>query len=727
MLDVTEAIKQAYKTNNTYKCYDIHIPALDYHVNSEGKNDKLVNGSFKLKERLCSDKSLRFGSCEASEVTFLAADISQNIKGEEIVIDQYINETPVPFGRFRVYSCKKQGDSRYKEVVGYDKLAETDIDVSEWYNGLTFPMTLKAFRSSLLMHLGIEEVDQTLPNDDMEVTKTIEPTQISGRAVLEATVELNGAFGHINREGKFVRIVLQPSDDLYPVAEDDTLSKAMYKSVRFEEYTVKEIDKLIIRAEEDDIGSIVGTGTNAYIIEGNFLVFGKSASELEDIALNAFSNMVNRAYKPYTAQTIGLPYIEIGDTLQFDTNDAVVGYVLQRTLTGIQVLRDVFEAQGSEEVEQNFGVNKELLQIQGKYAKIKKDVDGIVQTVGNIEQGVYTEIEQLADQLVLKVDANGNLGMFKLSSLEDGTQVLIKADNIILEGLVTANGYFKILENGSIESIDGKFSGSIIGSTITGGTVYSLNFFQRDESGNIVYDSDDNPIESGLGAIINLDNGFAKFLGEASYQWLGESVEVHKAFMELFYGYLRLRNEEKERSLYVTSEGITTDINDIGSGTISFFDNTYKETHRGITIQTKKSPVALRSLENAVFLNPEADTSDGNMFVVDIGDDTREGRIRYGKAEVVDGTRTYVCGLRFSKDENSPALWVTDGTGSKGNLAPIYASNIAKPLKSIDVTKSSGQISKLDITYEDDTTAEVDVEYNSNGEITKIGSTIINY
>lgn len=37
----------------------------------------------------------------------------------------------------------------------------------------------------------------------------------------------------------------------------------------------------------------------------------------------------------------------------------------------------------------------------------------------------------------------------------------IKAANIQLEGLVTANGNFKILEDGSIETINGKFTGEI--------------------------------------------------------------------------------------------------------------------------------------------------------------------------------------------------------------------------------------------------------------------------
>ena len=49
--------------------------------------------------------------------------------------------------------------------------------------------------------------------------------------------------------------------------------------------------------------------------------------------------MAKRPYRPYEAQSIGLSYIEVGDALQFATDDSVVGYVLQRTLTGIQALK----------------------------------------------------------------------------------------------------------------------------------------------------------------------------------------------------------------------------------------------------------------------------------------------------------------------------------------------------------------------------------------------------
>lgn len=56
------------------------------------------------------------------------------------------------------------------------------------------------------------------------------------------------------------------------------------------------------------------------------------------------------------------------------------------------------------------------------------------------------------------IDVDGNLKSF-VGAGQDG--VKIKAANIQLEGIVTANGNFKILEDGSIEAKNGKFTGEI--------------------------------------------------------------------------------------------------------------------------------------------------------------------------------------------------------------------------------------------------------------------------
>lgn len=56
------------------------------------------------------------------------------------------------------------------------------------------------------------------------------------------------------------------------------------------------------------------------------------------------------------------------------------------------------------------------------------------------------------------IDSDGRLKAF-VGAGQEG--VKIKADHIQLEGIVTANGNFKILEDGSIETMNGKFSGEI--------------------------------------------------------------------------------------------------------------------------------------------------------------------------------------------------------------------------------------------------------------------------
>lgn len=626
MLGISEELRNILR-NDRFPLTDTITPK-DLEIIFDGMDpiyaDQVVDDSFELTESIITDDDIRFGACRASQIKFKLANVPEELKGREFTINQLISdEHIIPLGKFKVESAKLEDDLIFKEVIAYDKLKDADVDVSEWYNSL-FPSgdetyTLKQFRSSLLAYLGVEEVDQTLPNDDMTVTKTIEPTQISGRVVLEATVELNGAFGHINRQGKFVRIVLPKLID----STSEEITKDIYMTVKFEEYEVKPVDKLQVRSEEDDIGAIYGEGINTYVIQGNFLLYGKTAEELQTIAENVSVNIFGRAYRPYTAESIGLPYLEVGDTVTLTTEDTVVSYILQRTLTGIQALKDEFEAPGSEEREQNFGVNNEIIQLQGKFAKIKKDVDGIVQTVGDIEQGVYTEIEQLADQLVLKIDADGNIGMFKLSKQEDGTQVLIKANNIELEGLITANGGFRILLDGSFKAVAGEIAG--------------FDVVPEDEDGN-------------GGLIFDEDNG--KFIRISPYSSMD------------------------------------------GQGG---YNTSYGAIDLGLASDGQNTLVHLRSDGYARF----GLVSEGGVSV------------RFNDFLRPNGTDTILYSQNFQINR--------DGT------VKINSDDIAKPLKSINVTKSNGQISKLDVTFDDNSSASLNVEYNADGDITKVGDTSINY
>jgi hypothetical protein len=94
-----------------------------------------------------------------------------------------------------------------------------------------------------------------------------------------------------------------------------------------------------------------------------------------------------------------------------------------------------------------------------------------------ISAAVYDKDERALEETGLMIqpegtgiyikDANGKLALIGVGVEEtDGegnkkTVIKLTADNIKLEGLVTANGYFKVKEDGSIEAVNGTFRGHV--------------------------------------------------------------------------------------------------------------------------------------------------------------------------------------------------------------------------------------------------------------------------
>lgn len=83
--------------------------------------------------------------------------------------------------------------------------------------------TLKAMRESLLQHLGIPYEEQSLINDDMIISKSLQPSgdNCTGLMMLKWMCEIHGGFGRMNRNGRFEVTTLQssglyPDEDRYP-------------------------------------------------------------------------------------------------------------------------------------------------------------------------------------------------------------------------------------------------------------------------------------------------------------------------------------------------------------------------------------------------------------------------------------------------------------------------------------------------------------------------------
>lgn len=390
-------------------------------------NSELHQEQFELTESLCSESELTFGSCEAGMVKFTVSNIFSGLKDKWITIQMVLagnTANPFKIGRYKVYSDTSEADRTKRDIVAYDALYDViNADVAEWYNTLLpekdGTTTMKAFRDSFFKHFGIEQADIQLANDDMKVEKTVEPEELSGATVLNCICEINGCFGHIGRDGRFHYIYLEqeiqglyprndlyPADDLYPREPKSTrISKSLYISAQYEDFLVKTIDKLQIRKEEDDIGVIVGSGTNAYVIQDNFLVYGKGSEELTGIANNIYGRIRGIIYRPFSADCKGNPCIEVGDAVRLPTRYEIIeSYVLKRTLKGIQALRDNYEATGEEyRSTQVNRVHKSIIQLKGKTNVLTRTIEETNSKITDVESGLSSEIKQTATDIRAEV------------------------------------------------------------------------------------------------------------------------------------------------------------------------------------------------------------------------------------------------------------------------------------------------------------------------------------
>ena len=94
----------------------------------------------------------------------------------------------------------------------------------------------------------------------------------------------------------------------------------------------------------------------------------------------------------------------------------------------------------------------------GSISKLEQRADEITSSVEDLDENLRSEIKQTADSVHIGI----NNGLKEVGIDIEKGDVNIKGENISLEGAVTANGNFKVLEDGSTESKNGKFEGIII-------------------------------------------------------------------------------------------------------------------------------------------------------------------------------------------------------------------------------------------------------------------------
>lgn len=416
MLNVTTATKNAYiQSESLHKEMRIAFTPKGSNAATSVGNSAIVAEQFELDQNLC-DGEVDFVGCVSSECKFTLWNVFGNYdvgtkvevfitadNTEEIqLFTGYVNEVEANLEDGQVeYTCY--------DLIGYDFLSDwkfgdilsTELEYSKRMK-VSDVLELMEYQSTLRRLLPVDIVYDTLPNDirirSDEDTGLVEVFHgMSALDVLKYICQLEGMFGVINNLGQFEFRKINPdgenqgaypgtetypSEELYPGVQNSGQT-GEFILIPYEEFQsssrltkreppvngiwiIETEDKTVDKSADnrkdvknysdlsnDDPNGTPFTGTVLKII-GNPFIHDKSSDAKLQIANNIQTVAGGYTYYPYEAKGKGLPFVEVGDYVDYIVTDwneqgqsrhkMVSCLVLHRNLKGIQHMTDTYSA-----------------------------------------------------------------------------------------------------------------------------------------------------------------------------------------------------------------------------------------------------------------------------------------------------------------------------------------------------------------------------------------------
>ena len=398
-----------------------------------------------------------------------------------------------------VFTCdkpEKTGANKYK-VTAYDNVTLLDVDVTEWLNSLTFPITIKDFATALAAKCGLELANEPRLNKDYQVQK-FTGSGVKARDLMKMVCSSSGCFCNADANGKLFfdwykkneKVVIAPRKsvnassfylfDVVPRSLQDNVPRALVTTesgndapdgipyfanqLTFSDFVVKAIDKVQVKQSDDDVGVIYPAdeqGTNALVIQGNQLLSTTSDAALRPYVKNLYDGLNNITYVPCSnIQTPETLEIKVGDIVT--VSDGKKEFVTWITSVKHSGGKCTFESVGNANRNTTTVVNNAKYNSKQKILEISATVDGLTVKAEQTSQDIsglssqYTQLKQTFDSFELTAVTDGNVrSKFAL----DPSSVSIESGTITFKGntLVVDSDNFKLTSGGAV-TITGTFT-----------------------------------------------------------------------------------------------------------------------------------------------------------------------------------------------------------------------------------------------------------------------------
>lgn len=263
-------------------------------------------------------------------------------------------------------------------------------------------------------------------------------------------------------------------------AKSQTISNTASKAVE----TIP-VPSAIVKQAVDQAAALITAATHGHVV----------TTANEQLIMD--TNDVNTARKVWRWNLNGLGYSSAGYNGTYKTAITMDGQIVGERLVGgsvsaekldinyrNQVIKEIADAEESARSDAENYTDGEL-----KKYYTKSEVETSIKT---LEDSVLLSAKETAEQYVdgklknystsaqinvktdsIETEVRKKVGKSEIVSIinQSAEEIKIAANKISLEGIVTVNDRFKVLSDGSIECTNGKFTGTITGSKITGSTI----------------------------------------------------------------------------------------------------------------------------------------------------------------------------------------------------------------------------------------------------------------
>lgn len=327
----------------------------------------------------------------------------------------------IDYGEFIIATCETAEDKESTTITAYDRMIYTMRPYDA--TAFEYPTTVGGLYEQICSTIGVDAETLEIPFADLEIEADLY-SNISGiqyRRIIEEIAILGGQVAMINDAGQLaLRSVKTPSGQ--SEINYDDLKKLTFKA------KYGKLNSLVLsrQPQEDNVvlrdeTSIEADGLTEIKISNNEIIDKRR----ELVALDIFPYFNETTYYPFTADTIGLGWFEIGDKVIITDNENVVR---EARVMGIKTIidgsyKETIWSTEPTKTQTNYGraggldnriKNTEII-VDKQQQEITSVVSDLI-TLDGVTSENFTRIDQDITSIIQSVQTTGGINLLRNSA-----------------------------------------------------------------------------------------------------------------------------------------------------------------------------------------------------------------------------------------------------------------------------------------------------------------------